>query len=169
MDGVWIAVITAGVTALGAGLPAVGSSVVQGLSQRGQRKHDAELAKETRKAQLEDTREQRAHEEKAARRRIAEDLLPQRQRVIAEWREKLRESQLDYREWTNQVGVRGRLEAIRPNLVGQKWFEEVRSQMPADWVYNDVATVDCTTDVVLELSTAIGQVERRWIAEAQGN
>jgi hypothetical protein len=79
LEPAWIGVIGAGIGALGAGIPALATAVVQSVSARGQRKHDAEQAKAKRDAD--------AAEAKAQRDAEAAEAKAQRDRAtIADWR-----------------------------------------------------------------------------------
>lgn len=175
LDPLWIGVVGAGIGAFAGGLPTVWTAVVNAVSARGQRQHDAAEAKAQREADAAEAKAQREHENTLRRRQVAAQLLSERQVKIHSWRENLRYARNEHQSW--QQGLmniegepspvhRQRLE--RPNVVGEEWFEELRGLLPEDSVYRDTTAVFCDLDTVTELSQEIGRLEREWTAEAQG-
>jgi hypothetical protein len=53
-----------------------------------------------------------------------------------------------------------------PNLVGDVWFEELRTHLP--FKYRDAHVVICDDETITNLSQEIGRIEQRWIDEAHG-
>lgn len=147
---------------------------MQWLTARGQRAHDATQAELQRDADAAEAEAQRAAEaaaalaqrefdEAARRREFAAGLLPDRRAKIEYWRESLFEAGKQNRQF---VGPEGQ----RPNVVGERWFEELRGHLTGEAAetYGDVATVRINNGAISELSDEITRIEREWIAEAQG-
>ncbi|MEN4474627.1 hypothetical protein [Mycolicibacterium cosmeticum] len=171
MDPLWIGVIGTGIGAFaGSGVPAV----VQALTARGQRRHDAEQARLQREAESADAEAQRGADAAAAlsqrefeeairRRQFAAELLPERRAKIEYWRENLFEASRQQRQFLGP-------DDSKPNVVGERWFEELRPYLTgeaADYCC-DVETVRIENYILGLLSDEITRIEREWIAEAQG-
>jgi hypothetical protein len=75
LEPAWIGVIGAGIGAFASGIPAFGTAVVQSVSARGQRNHEAAQAKAKHDAEAAEAKAQRDHEETLRRRA-----------TIADWR-----------------------------------------------------------------------------------
>ena len=163
LDSAWIGVIGTGIGALASGIPTFGTAVVQSLTARGQRKHDAAKAKEKREADAAEAKEQRDHDEAARRRQVATGMLQQRRSTIANWREQLRFSRNVHDTWKERGNHWG-----EPNVVGEEWFEELRPHLAVESPYATSHEVHCDIETVTALSIQIGRIEREWTAEAQG-
>ncbi|ETZ30989.1 hypothetical protein [Mycobacterium intracellulare] len=157
MDSAWIGVIGTGVGALATGLPSLGSAIVQSLSARGQRKHDAEQARikrEADEAAAETEREQQAAEREAAN---AAELRAQRRQKIDGWRTDLCKAVEAEDEWRiNNYG-----DILRPNLIGSPWFEEIRGYLSEMFSY--ATEVHADGEMVGHLSRMISHLEREWL------
>lgn len=158
--------IGTGVGALASGLPKLGSVIVQGISARGQRKHDIEQAKVKREADAAEAEVQREHDDSVRRREIAVQMLQQRRALISRWREQLRYARDVYDVWL-QGEKASNISYDPPNVVGDEWFEELRPHLSAESPYRMAIQVSCDISVVTALSIEIGRIEREWIAEAQ--
>ena len=162
MEPAWIGVIGTGIGALAGGIPALGTAIVQSLSARAQRKHDAAEAAAKREADAAEAKARRDHEETVRRQQIATDMFQHRRATIADWREQLRVARNAYQYWEEN---RGRPE---PNIVGDEWFEELRAYLSPDSAYVARQEVNCDMRTVTALSIEIGRIEQEWTREAQG-
>ncbi len=156
LDPAWIGVIGTGIGAAASGLPSVVSSVVQSFSARGQRNHDAEQARITRQAN--DAAATAAREREASDRQATEaaGLQQQRRQKIAGWRAQLSAAVDAETDWRiNDYG-----EVLRPSLIGQPWFEELRGYLSEPFSF--ATNVYAEPEMIGHLSRLIVHLERQW-------
>jgi hypothetical protein len=165
VDSAWIAVIG---TAAGAGVTGVvgiGKAVVEAMSARSQRTHDADQAKAQRDTEKAEKDAQREHEQATALRKA-------RAEHIAHWRDGMNRAALAYQSWVNIYdNERQRNEAISngvfvPNVVGDAWFHSLRPHLPDR--FRTQSVLRCDAELVVELANEIDRVQREWQEEGRG-
>lgn len=161
----WIAVIGTAAGAGVTGIVGIAKAVVDAVSARSQRTHEAAQAKAQRDAEKDEKDAQREHERITALRKA-------RAEQIAYWRDGLNRSALAYQRWANIYdNERQRQKAIAegvfvPNIVGDAWFQSLRPHLPDR--FRTQSVLRCDAELVVELGDEINRVQREWPAEGRG-